>query len=82
MPGEYNAGITEPFVSTVLVDRPRLGRVKMNTASYDPATCGEILEGPTVRPNTPGHANSPNKDPRVDGDGKRIADRPSPMLRA
>ncbi len=53
MAGEYSAGITE-FVSTVTVDHPRLGRVRMNFASYDPATCGEILEGPTVRENTEG----------------------------
>jgi hypothetical protein len=47
MAGEYNANITE-FISTVLVEHPRLGKVRMNAASYDPATCGEIVEGPTA----------------------------------
>jgi hypothetical protein len=38
-PVECRANI-EILVATVLVDHPRLGRVRMNTADYDPATCG------------------------------------------
>jgi hypothetical protein len=45
MAGEYNANIRE-FISTVLVNHPRLGIVKMNADSYNPATCGPIVEGP------------------------------------
>jgi hypothetical protein len=37
------------FVSTVLVDHPRLGRgIRMNAAAYDPERDGVIIEGPTL----------------------------------
>jgi hypothetical protein len=64
MAGEYNANVTE-FIPTVTVQHPRLGRVKMNAASYDPATCGPIIEGPTTPPLKPGHADPPNFDPHL-----------------
>jgi hypothetical protein len=73
MAGEYNANI-ERFVSTVVVRHPRLGIVRMDTSDYDPAICGEILESATVPPNTPGHADAPNKDPHFDDQGRRIAE--------
>ena len=47
MANEYTASI-EKFVSTVLVDHPRLERVRMDTTSYDAATCGPIVEDPTL----------------------------------
>ena len=83
MPGEYNASIVT-FVSTVVVDNWKgTGRTaRMNTADYVAERDGEIVEGPTVRPNTPGRPVLPLKDPRVDDDGNRISDLPSPMLRA
>jgi hypothetical protein len=76
MAGE-DAGNIENFVSSVVVNHPRLGRVRMNTASYDAATCGPIVEGPTLRPNSAGLASEPLKDPKVDDEGRVIADLPS-----
>lgn len=81
MAGEYGASIID-FVSTVVVDHPRLGRVKMDTADYDPKRDGPILDGPTIRTNAPGLPPKPNKDPRLDADGNVIAAQASPMLRA
>lgn len=80
---EYTASI-ENFVSTVVVNNWRgTGRTaRMNTADYLPERDGELVEGPTVPPNTPGVADPPLKDPRLDDHGRVIADLASPMHRA
>jgi hypothetical protein len=65
-----------PFVSVVIFDHPRLGRVRMNAADYDPATCGEIVEPATLPPVEPGKSDPVNKDPRIDANGNTIADEP------
>lgn len=84
MAGEYSAQVQEPFIPTVVVANWKgTGRqVRMNAADYDPERDGEIIEGPTIRPNTPGQPAQPLKDPHLDADGGRIADLPSPMLKA
>jgi hypothetical protein len=71
-----------PFCSTMVIDHPRLGRVRMNSADYDAATCGPVIDGPTMPPVSMGEANPPNKNPFIDADGNRIADAGSPMHRA
>jgi hypothetical protein len=83
MAAEYNGQI-ENLVPTVVVSNWKGSgrRVRMNAADYWPERDGDILEGPTMPPTTPGVADPPNKDPRLDADGRAIADHPSPMLRA
>ena len=51
-------------------------------SAYDPATCGPILEGPTQALPTLSVPDAPLKNPKVDDEGQRIADLPSPLLRA
>ena len=83
MSGEYNANITE-FVSTIVVSNWKgTGRaVRMNTADYRPEVDGDIVRGPTIRENTPGLPPKPDKNPRIDSEGRVIADMASPALKA
>lgn len=81
MAAEYTARI-ETFTSTVTVQHPRLGRVKMNAADYRPERDGPIIEGPTQPPIKPGASDPALKNPRVDGSGHVIADLASPLHRA
>ena len=83
MAGEYNASVAS-FVSTVLVDNWKgTGKTaRMNTSDYLAERDGAILEGPSVRENAAGASDPPNKDPRRDADGNRIAEQASRMLRA
>jgi hypothetical protein len=46
MAGEQNAQI-ETYVPTVLVNHPRLGKVRMNLSDYKADLHGPILEEPT-----------------------------------
>jgi hypothetical protein len=50
----------------------------MNAHSYDPATCGPIIEGRTQPPVQPGYSDPPLKDPKRDHDGRVIADQDQP----
>lgn len=81
MAGEQNAGI-ETFVATVIVQHPRLGKVKMNFNDYDAAKHGPILSGPTQPARRKGVADPANKDPRIDDDERVIAEQASTMHRA
>jgi hypothetical protein len=81
MSGEYTAAIVN-FEPTLLCDHPRLGRVRMNAAAYNARTCGPIIEPPTTPPRALGVSDPANKDPRLDAEGRRIADLLSPLLRA
>lgn len=81
MGAEYTAGIIT-FIPTIVVEHPRLGRVRMNLASHDEATCGPIIEGPSTLLMQPCVSNPPLKNPHVDDEGRRIADQSSPMHRA
>jgi hypothetical protein len=77
MAAEYTAS-TINWVSTVLVNHPRLGRVRMNAADWiDKATSGPILEGPTTPTPSLSVPDEPLKDPRLDGEGRVIADQSS-----
>ena len=67
------------LVSIVVVDHQRLRRVKMNYASYDRETYGEIVSGPMVRENTPGLPPQPLKNPRIVANGNEIVKQGSPM---
>ncbi len=78
---EYTGGIAN-WKSTVIVQHPRLGRVRMNTDAYDAATCGPIIEPPTMPPPTLSVIDALLKNPKVDNEGRLIADQHSPMLRA
>jgi hypothetical protein len=49
MAGEYNASIIN-FVPTLLVDHPRLGRVRMNAASYDRRLAARLSKARLYRP--------------------------------
>jgi hypothetical protein len=82
MAREYSANVTN-FVSTVLVSNWKgTGRqARMNTADYDPARDGAIIDGPTQLV-VPGVSDPPLKNPFLDGEGRRIADLHSPMHRA
>jgi hypothetical protein len=83
MTWEYTAQV-ENFISTVLVDnwKGTDRTARMNTADYRAERDGSILEGPTLRENTPGTPVLPLKDPKVDEHGNAIAGQASPMLRA
>jgi hypothetical protein len=82
MAQEYSASV-DNFVSTVVVDnwKGTGRRVRMNFADYN-AAHGAIIEGPTQPEIAPGVSDPPLKDPKVDDEGRRIADQNSPMLRA
>jgi hypothetical protein len=54
----------------------------MNADSYRADRDGVIIEGPALAPNTPSVLDPPPKDPRVDDQGRVIADLLSPMHRA
>jgi hypothetical protein len=81
MAGEYTAG-TLNWKSTVVCNHPRLGRCRMNATSYDPATCGPIIEPATQPPPTRSVSDAPLKNPKLDEQGRRIADMSAPMHRA
>jgi hypothetical protein len=81
MANEYTASI-ENFISTALVEHPRLGRVRMNVASYNPDRDGPNIEGPNQPPPTLSVHYAPDKEPKVNEDGKPITDLHSPLLRA
>ena len=68
--GEHAAKI-ENFATPVLVDHPRLGRVRMNAASYDAETRAPIIEGPTT-PEPHVEPATPLKDPTRDNQGWMI----------
>lgn len=83
MAGEYNASVAS-FVSTVVVlNWKGTGRTaRMNTSDYLAERDGAIIEPATLRANAAGASDPPNKDPRLDADGNRIAEQASPLLRA
>ena len=53
--------------------------VCMNAADYVAERDGEILEGPTIRPNASGSPMLQLKNPKLNADGNRIAKQESPM---
>jgi hypothetical protein len=73
MVGEYNA-ISETFISTVLVDHPRLGRVRENSDAYDAQTCCAVVEGPTQPPPTRCMRRRAAEKSDRDEQGRQIAD--------
>jgi hypothetical protein len=70
------------FVSTVTVRHPRLGVVRLNTASYVAAKHGQLLSELTQPPVPVGVTDPPLKDPKVEEHGNTIAEQASPMHRA
>jgi hypothetical protein len=80
--GEYNAQIAQPFIPMVIVNW-KGRRMKMNLVDYDEAKHGPILDHSLLHAPIPMlKAPAPDKDPRLDDQGRVIAEQHSPMLRA
>ena len=82
MAAEYTAQI-ETFVPTLVVSNWKgTGRqVRINADSYDHERDGEIISGPTQPPSL-SVMYTPLKNLKINDQGRRIADKASPMHRA
>lgn len=62
--GEQPIGVANVFVSTVVVNDPRLGVVRMNASDYRADVNGAIISGPTLPPIPVGVSDPANFDPK------------------